>query len=548
MIFLLVVLTGVFGRIAAIRSAAKALVTSCLHSGPIDAIGRNGRDFRAIRERAHGFIRFAGTRGPEDGAGYGRRRGMAGRFLHQFVASALFACLSSFAGSTFALADAAAAPNSPPATGLPTPSIATSLPILADPAGVRSALAAKGVTWQINDNLDLLGDVSGGMRRGSIAENQVQMVVDADLEKLFGWSGGAVHASGYRIDGTNGLSRGYVGNLLTVSNIEALSSTKLYELWFEQTFAAGKAALRFGQLGADTEFVVSKYAGLFVSSTFGFPGIFASDLPSGGPAYPLAAPGARLKLTPTEHFTFLLGVFDGNAAGPGVGNPQILDRNGVNFRLQDPPLAIAEGQYAYTIGDGTGLDGSVKVGAYDHFGAFNSNLLDTRGNLLASPSSNGTPQKLSGNDGVYAVVDQMIYHPEKSDPGTGVGLFARIAGSPQDRNLIDFYVDGGVNVNGLVAGRPNDSFGVAFSYAHVSHSVSLFEQQLNAFTGVAAPIQNYEAALEATYQFQVAPGFTIQPDLQYIVHPGGNIANPFGIGLAAIPNAVVVGVRATINY
>jgi hypothetical protein len=36
-------------------------------------------------------------------------------------------------------------------SGIPSPSIATSLPLaLADPAGERAALAAKGVTYQLN--------------------------------------------------------------------------------------------------------------------------------------------------------------------------------------------------------------------------------------------------------------------------------------------------------------------------------------------------------------------------------------------------------------
>ena len=47
------------------------------------------------------------------------------------------------------------------------------------------------------------------------------------------WKGGAVHLNGYQINGT-GPSRNLVGNILTISNIEALPSTRLYEAWFEQ--------------------------------------------------------------------------------------------------------------------------------------------------------------------------------------------------------------------------------------------------------------------------------------------------------------------------
>ena len=44
------------------------------------------------------------------------------------------------------------------------------------------------------------------------------------------------------------------------------------------------------------------------------------------------------------------------------------------------------------------------------------------------------------------------------------------------------------------------------------------------------------------------PGFTLQPDLQYVVRPGGNIPNPLRADLRPIPDALVVGLRATVQY
>jgi porin len=39
----------------------------------------------------------------------------------------------------------------------------------------------------------------------------------------------------------------------------------------------------------------------------------------------------------------------------------------------------------------------------------------------------------------------------------------------------------------------------------------------------------------------------VQPDLQYIVHPGGNVPNPNGPTLA-IGNAFIAGIRSTIKF
>ena len=51
----------------------------------------------------------------------------------------------------------------------------------------------------------------------------------------------------------------------------------------------------------------------------------------------------------------------------------------------------------------------------------------------------------------------------------------------------------------------------------------------------------------ARLQPQLAPWWIVQPDLQYIVHPGGNVPDP-GNANAAIPNAFVAGVRSTIKF
>jgi porin len=54
------------------------------------------------------------------------------------------------------------------------------------------------------------------------------------------------------------------------------------------------------------------------------------------------------------------------------------------------------------------------------------------------------------------------------------------------------------------------------------------------------------AAVEATYVAEVRPGWTAQPDVQYIVYPGGCI--PSGPGDRPPRNATVVGLRSTVVY
>ena len=44
------------------------------------------------------------------------------------------------------------------------------------------------------------------------------------------------------------------------------------------------------------------------------------------------------------------------------------------------------------------------------------------------------------------------------------------------------------------------------------------------------------------------PGFTVQPDAQVIANPGGGIPNPLRADPRPIRDAVVLGMRATIQY
>ena len=41
------------------------------------------------------------------------------------------------------------------------------------------------------------------------------------------------------------------------------------------------------------------------------------------------------------------------------------------------------------------------------------------------------------------------------------------------------------------------------------------------FSGTLAPIRDFELVLELTYQALIIPGWIIQPDFQFVHHPGG---------------------------
>jgi porin len=108
----------------------------------------------------------------------------------------------------------------------------------------------QGIKFSITYIGELIGNPTGGQKQSAVYEDRINFAVDADLEKLVGAKQLAFHANIFQIDG-GGLSRGDLLNYMVISGIEALPTTRLYEIWLEQKWGT-KLALRAGQLAADT--------------------------------------------------------------------------------------------------------------------------------------------------------------------------------------------------------------------------------------------------------------------------------------------------------
>lgn len=169
-------------------------------------------------------------------------------------------------------------------------------------SGLNDVSAKLGIQFSATYIAEVLGNASGGVKQGGVFTGRLDLGVDIDLDRMIGWSGAKFHANMYQING-EGLSRDYIGNLMLVSNIEALTSTRLYEAWIEQSLWNNKIAIRIGQQGADVEFFDSIYDDIFTNSSVGWPAIFAIDLPGGGPSPPLAVPGIRIKAQLSDPIT-----------------------------------------------------------------------------------------------------------------------------------------------------------------------------------------------------------------------------------------------------
>ena len=155
--------------------------------------------------------------------------------------------------------------------------------LLGDLGGLRTRLEDKGITFGVQEQSEVFGNVSGGVRRGAIYEGAALLTLGIDTEKLVSFPGGKLNVSAYQIHG-RGLSANNLGNLNVISGIEAPKSSRLFELWYEQSLADGKVTVRIGQQAADQEFITSQYGALFLNAGFGWPTLPARVHPAGGPA------------------------------------------------------------------------------------------------------------------------------------------------------------------------------------------------------------------------------------------------------------------------
>ena len=122
---------------------------------------------------------------------------------------------------------AAAADNAPNKDAAPTPtaqSVPDALRQLTDPGGWRSRLEQAGLQFKFTYYGDGLANTRGGVSQGLGYAGRFGTIIDADLEKLVGWSGGTFHASIQQIHGSQ-FSTTRLRNFALASGIEARGSS-----------------------------------------------------------------------------------------------------------------------------------------------------------------------------------------------------------------------------------------------------------------------------------------------------------------------------------
>jgi porin len=426
--------------------------------------------------------------------------------------------------------------------------------MLGDLWGLRSFLSRYGTVLGLQETSEELGNVSGGVKRSFDYDGLSQAVLQTDTQRAFGWYGGTFNASGLWLHGRN-LSANNLDALQTVSGIEGDRAWRVWEVWYQQKFLEeDRADIKIGQQSLDQEFMVSQNANYFVNTMFGWAMLPSADLPGGGPAYPLSALGARLRLRPINPIQILVGVFNGSPAADTSEDSQISNPHGTSLPRGKGVLALAEVQYSYpSLGalvradDAEPLACLYKLGVWYDSGSFSDLRYDQAGLSLADPASSGVARTHKGDYAFYGVADQMIWRDD-DDADRNANLFLRAMYTPlSDRNLISFSLNAGLLVHEPIRHRDDDVFGLGMGYARVSSAARGLDQDTGTLGGMSIPVRSSETFIEATYQYALTPWWNLQPDVQYIIHPGGGVQDPNDPS-RTIRNEFVIGVRTNVLF
>jgi porin len=114
----------------------------------------------------------------------------------------------------------------------------------------------------------------------------------------------------------------------------------------------------------------------------------------------------------------------------------------------------------------------------------------------------------------------------------GLDAFVNIGFADGTVNEITHTLNMGLALTGLLDERSNDKLGLAMSTAGVGNAYR--EAQLTQ----GDPVQRYETNFEMTYRAPITDWLTVQPDVQYWIHPN---ADP------ALKNDLVIGVHFEIG-
>ena len=282
-------------------------------------------------------------------------------------------------------------------------------------------------------------------------------------------------------------------------------------VWLQQNVLGNRLSVLAGRYDLNSEFYRLQSASLFVNSSFGI-GPDVAQSGAGGPSiFPGTSVGARIALKPSPNVVWRAALLDGVpvdrarhetrifARGDGallVSELAILQRPDSGTMSRNPRFLIGRGlSRTYT--------GKIAIGGWYYTARF-ADLVDT--------TASGSAAGHRGSAGAYAIVDRTLWSASCGGAAS-LSAFAQLGFGDSRVEQIGSYGGGGLTFIAPIASRAHDELGLAIASARAGSHYERLQME----SGLRA---RAETTLELTYLVQVREWLAIQPDLQYVIHPG----------------------------
>ena len=405
--------------------------------------------------------------------------------------------------------------------------------------GVRNFLDDSGVELSASYTNNIAGNPVGGMTQSFAYADNFSFGMQLDFEKLIKWQGLTLTVSALDRNGSN-LSARNIGNQFTVQQVYGTETVVFYALVLEQRLLEDKLGIKLGRFSTGDDFASSPLYWLYMNNGIdGNPQ--ALPVNTAFTSYPASVWGARLRVDPSPEWFAMGGIYqatslnlyrdhgldwsinnsDGVLMIGQVGwTPEFFKKPAAASKPSDGK-SLAEGKTVRPVSPDAGMQG---LPGHYWFGAYYSPW---------QFAQFGSTETASNSYGFYWHADQMVWQEE---PGSdqGLTLWSAFVLSPQQNiSKLPFQVNSGIVYKGLVPARDHDTTMLGFVYGNFSDDYA----GTVAATGAGTP--SYEIALEAGYRIQVTKFAYIQPNVQWIINPGGT---------GNIPNALVLGAQMNVTF
>ncbi|WP_049623571.1 carbohydrate porin [Frateuria defendens] len=402
--------------------------------------------------------------------------------------------------------------------------------LFGDWGGTRTRLADDGIDFSFGYQNEAGHNYRGGDRRLTRMTDQWKAGVTLDLDKLWGWHDTVFTLLYTNRNGRNLDTDSRLGNLQQTQELYGRGQTTwLTKLTVEKGFFDHRLAIKAGRESegddfgyANCDFQNLSLCGSEEGNVFGRYWM----------NWPVSVWMVRGKWATSAHTYVQLGVYQ--------QNPTYIDNAWMRrsaWKINNPggtQGVVVPLEFGWTPTFG-GYDGSYKFGVVYNSGGLPDLIED----------ANGQPRAITGlpgrqRDGAYSGYIAFLQQVSGINGGKGLTVGLRATAGDRQTSPVDRQFSLNLEYHGPFA-RSGDIIGLGFAATHASSRQADYQRLYNAYhpddAGLVA--DSYEYVSELFYSWQPIRSVTLQPNLQYILHPGGTSENK---------NALVLGLKTVVAF